>query len=231
MPDNQPEPTATVAQPKLNTPSKPKGPLKPKPTPRPSKDTGKQLQPLHNYTGKVGKFEANPDGILDRFQLETAGKVHTVKFPPHFGQELLALAQPGCEVAVLGFLKATPKGDLHLHLARLDTAGASTRPLKPALPATPSTGEAATASGPVAALQFNAKGHLCALRLEGNATELRLPPHLGEQLAARLAVGTTIVASGQRRTLRPGEVLAHPGVPAPIQIELLTAGHESFMLH
>jgi hypothetical protein len=83
----------------------------------------------------------------------------------------------------------------------------------------------------VAELKLDPKGHLRALRLDGDATELRLPPHLGEQLAARLAVGTAVVASGQRRALRPGEVLAHPGAPAPLKIELLTVGDEAFLLH
>jgi hypothetical protein len=221
-----PHPTAKA---KPDAKTKPKGHDKSKP--KPDKDADKQLQPLHSHTGKVGKFEPNPDGVLDRFQLETVGKTHTVKFPPHFGQELQKLAQPGHEVSVLGFLKTTPKGDEHLHLARLDAAGATARPLPPTPPAAPSPAEAATVSGPVAELKLDPKGHLRALRLDGDATELRLPSHLGEQLAARLAVGTAVVASGQRRALRPGEVLAHPDAPAPLKIELLTVGDESFLLH
>jgi hypothetical protein len=212
--------------------AKPKGhdKLKPKSKPKPDKNAGNQLQPLHSHTGKVGAFGANPDGVLDRFQLETAAKVYTVKFPPHFGQELRALAQPGREVSVLGFLKTTPKGDTHLHLARLDADGVTARPLPPAPPAAPSAAEAATISGPVAELKLDPKGRLQALRLNGDTTELRLPPHLGEQLAGRLAIGMAVVASGQRRTLRPGEVLAYPEVPAPLKIELLTVGNESFLL-
>jgi hypothetical protein len=112
--------------------TKPEGHDKPKP--KPDKDTDKPLQPLHRYTGRVGQFAPNPDGVLDRFQLEAADKAHTVKFPPHFGQELQHLAQPGHEVTVLGFLKTTPKGDEHLHLARLDAAGATARPLPPPPP-------------------------------------------------------------------------------------------------
>jgi hypothetical protein len=199
--------------------------------PKPDKGANRQLQPLHSHTGKVGKFEANPDGVLDRFQLETADKTHTVQFPPHFGQELLALAQPGREVTVLGFLKTTPKGEEHLHLARLDADGATARPLPPTPPATPAAAVGATISGPVAELKLDPKGRLRALHLGGEAAELRLPPHLGEQLAGRLTVGTTVVASGQRRALRPGEVLAHPNASAPIKLELLTVGDESFLLH
>ena len=220
--------TAAAAQPQTDTSSKEKGPAKPKT--KPKKEEDKQLQPLQRYSGRVGKFAANPDGVLDRFQLETADKVHTVKFPPHFGQALQQLAEVGREVAVLGFLTTTPKGDEHLHLARLDADGASARPLPPVPPAAHSAAEAATISGPVAELELDPKGHLRALRLAGDATELRLPLHLGEQLADRLAVGVAVVASGQRRTLRPGEVLAAPEALAPLKIELLTVGDESFLL-
>lgn len=231
MSDSKSKNTAAATQPQADTTSKAKGPDKPKPKPKPKKDEDKQLQPLQSYHGRVGKFDANPDGVLDRFQLETADKPYTVKFPPHFGQELQKLAQPGHEVAVLGFLKATSKGDEHLHLARLDAAGATARPLPPTPPAAPSAADAATLSGPVAELKLDPKGHLRALHLEGDATELRLPPHLGEQLAARLAVGTAVVASGQRRAPRAGEVLAHPEAPAPLKLELLTVGDASFLLH
>ena len=212
-------------KPETNGKATPKGPDKPKP--RPGKGADRQLQPLHSHTGTVGKFDANPDGVLDRFQLETPDKVYTVKFPPHFGQKLLALAQPGHEVAVLGFLKTTPKGDEHLHLARLDAAGTTTRPTPPASSGAP---EAATLSGSVAELLLDPKGQLRALRLAGDATELRLPPHLGQQLATRLTVGAAVAAGGQRRTLRPGAVLAHSNAPLPLNIELLTVGNESFLL-
>ena len=215
------------AKAKPDAPGKPKPDAKTKPKPKPDKDADKQLQPLHRHTGTVGKVDANPDGVLDRFQLETPNKAYTVKFPPHFGQELLALVQPGREVTVLGFLKTTPKGNEHLHLARLDAAGTTTRPTPPA---GPGAAEVATLSGPIAELLLDPKGHLRALRLVGDATELRLPPHLGQQLATRLTVGTAVTASGQRRTLRPGEVLAHPDAPAPLNIELLTVGAESFLL-
>ncbi|TVT43666.1 hypothetical protein FNT36_06165 [Hymenobacter setariae] len=228
MPDTKSKNTVAAAQPKANTTPKATGPAKPKP--KPKKDEVRPLQPLHSYSGRVGAFGANPDGVLDRFQLETADRTHTVKFPPHFGQELRTLAQPGHEVAVLGFLETTPKGDEHLHLVRLDAAEATARPLPPTPPAAPSAADAPTISGPVAELKLDPKGRLRALLLEGDGTELRLPPHIGEQLAARLAVGAAVVASGQRRTLRPGEVLAHPEVPAPLTVELLTVGAESFLL-
>lgn len=225
------ENTPVAAQPKPDAKPQPKGHDKPKPKPKPEKDADKHLQPLHSYTGQVGQFAANPDGVLDRFRLETTGKAYTVKFPPHFGQELQKLAQPGHEVAVLGFLKTTPKGDEHLHLARLDASGATARPLPPTPPVAASADETVTLSGPVVELVLDPKGHLRALRLEGEATELRLPPHLGEQLATHLTVGTAVVASGQRRTLRPGEVLAHPKAPTPVKVELLTVGDKSFLLH
>jgi hypothetical protein len=206
---------ATAATSKADAP-------KPKPKPGPKDKPEKQLRPLHTYTGTVGAYGANPDGVYDRFGLETVGApARTVKFPPHFGEALRALAQPGQEVAVLGYLQPTPKGDEHLHLARLDAAGTSAYP--------PVPGGAATVAlaGTIAELHLNAKGHPHGLHLAGHEAELRLPPHLGQQLAERLVPGAALSASGQQRALRPGEVAAHP---APVQIELLTLGDEAFLL-
>ena len=191
--------------------------LKPKPGPKDQKD--KQLRPLHTYTGTVGEFGANPNGVYDRFALQAAGEpACTVKFPPHFGEQLRALAQPGHEVAVLGYVHTTPKGDEHLHLTRLDAAGTSAQPGAP---------DAVTVAGTIDTLRHNPKGHLHGLRLTGENTELRLPPHLGQQLATRLVPGVALTASGPRRALRPGEVAAHP---APVQVELLLLGDEAFLL-
>jgi hypothetical protein len=147
-----------------------------------------------------------------------------VKFPPHFGQALHAAAQPGAAVTVLGYLHTTPKGDEHLHLASLEVAGRALRPT-PAGPAA----EAFAVAGKVTELLLDPKGHLRAVRLEGEPAELRLPPHLGEELAGYLKAGAHVQASGQRRADRPGEVRA-PGHPAPLQPELLTVGDQSLLI-
>jgi len=192
---------------------------KPKPKPGPKDPKKQQLHPLQAYAGTVGEYGANPDGIYDRFELHTADEpARTVKFAPHFGEELRQLAQPGQPITVLGYLHTTPKGDEHLHLASLDAAGTTARPLSP---------EATTVAGTVAELHHDPKGNLNGLRLAEDDTELRLPPHLSEPLAALLAVGTALTASGRQRSPRPGEVAAHP---APVQVELLTVGDTSFLI-
>jgi len=200
---------------------KPKPDAKVKPDKKPKPE--KQLRPLQAYPGTVGAYGANPDGVYDRFELEAAGApARTVKFPPHFGEALRALAQSGQEVTVLGYLHTTPKGDEHLHLARLDAAGTSAQPAAPGAPAP------VTLAGTIAELRLNPHGHLHGLRLADHDAELRLPPHLGQQLAERLVPGAALTASGPQRALRPGEVAAHP---APVHIELLALGDEAFLLH
>ncbi|MFD1873073.1 hypothetical protein [Hymenobacter bucti] len=214
---------AAAAKPAAAPKPKPDPKAAGKPKPGPKDKPEKQLRPLHTYAGTVGAFGANPDGVYDRFALETAGApARTVKFPPHFGEALRALAQPGQEVAVLGYLHPTPKGEEHLHLARLDAAGTSARPAAPGAPA------AVTLTGTIGELLHTPKGDLHGLRLAGHETELRLPPHLGQQLAGRLVPGAAITASGPQRAPRPGEVAAHP---APMQVELLTLGPDNFLLH
>jgi hypothetical protein len=192
---------------------------KPKPKPGPKDPKKPELRPLQAYAGTVGEYGANPDGIYDRFELHTADEpTRTVKFAPHFGEELRRLAQPHQPVTVLGYLHTTPKGDEHLHLASLDAAGTTARPASP---------DAATVAGTIAELHHDPKGNLNGLRLAEDDTELRLPPHLGQLLAQHLAVGTALTASGRQRTPRPGEVAAHP---APVHVELLTVGGESFLI-
>lgn len=215
--------TKTAAAPaaapaKTAKPAKP-GDKKPKPKPGPKDPKKQQLHPLQAYAGTVGEYGANPDGIYDRFELHAANElVRTVKFAPHFGEELRRLAQLGQPISVLGYLHTTPKGDEHLHLASLDAAGTTARPTAP---------DAATVAGTIAELHHDPKGNLNGLRLAEDDTELHLPPHLGHLLAQHLAVGTALTASGRQRTPRPGEVAAHP---APVQVELLTVGGESFLI-
>ena len=194
-----------------------------KPDPKHDKPKAK-LHKLTTHAGTVGAYGANPDGIYDRFTLATEGAERTVKFPPHFGETLHAAAQPGDAATVLGYLHTTPKGDEHLHLASLE-AGGQRLSAPPAGPAT----EPFSAQGKVAELLLDPKGHLRAVRLEGEPAELRFPPHLGTELADYLEVDAQVRASGQRRADRPGELRA-PGSPAPLQLELLMVGGQSFLI-
>ena len=183
-----------------------------------------QLHQLASYTGTVGEYGANPDGLYDRFTLATTGATHTVRFPLPFGQALHAAAQPGAVVTVLGYLHPTPKGDQHVHLASLEVGG---QPLRP----TPagSAAEAFAVAGTLTDLLLDPQGRLRAVRLAGEPAELRFPPHLGEQLADYLTVGAQVQANGPRRPDRPGELRA-PGHPAPLQPELLTVGGQSLLI-
>jgi hypothetical protein len=194
-----------------------------KPDPKHDKPKAK-LHPLAPCAGTVGEYGANPDGIYDRFTLISESKEQTVKFSPHFGQALHAAAQPGAKATVLGYVHTTPKGDEHLHLASLDVAGQALRPT-PAGPAA----EAFTIEGKVTELLLDPKGHLRAVRLAGEPAELRFPPHLGQELADHLKAGAQVQASGQRRADHPGELRA-PGSPAPLHLELLTVGGQSFLI-
>jgi hypothetical protein len=211
----KPAPKAPADKPEKDTPKKPGSePAKPK----------AQLHKLTAYAGTVGEYGANPAGVYDRFTLAAPGAAHTVTFPPHFGQALHAAAQPGAAVTVLGFLHSTPKGDEHLHLASLEVAGQPMQP-QPAGPAA----EPVAVQGEVAELLRNPQGHLHAVRLAGEASELRFPPHLGEHLAGYLLLGATVQARGTRRADHPGEVRA-PGSAAPLQLALLTVGGESLLI-
>ncbi|GAB3635819.1 hypothetical protein GCM10027422_14090 [Hymenobacter arcticus] len=219
------EAKTTKPDPKVPTDKadKPKKGKPQKPDPKYAKSKA-HLHKLTAYAGTVGEYHANPDGVYDRFTLTNNGIARTIKFPPHFGQALHAAAQPGATATAQAYPHLTPKGDEHLHLASLEVGGHTLRP-QPAGPAA----EPFTAQGTVTELLRDPKGHPRALRLTGEAAELRFPPHLGQQLADYLVVGASVQAIGQRRADRPGEVRA-PGHPAPVQLETLTVGGESFLI-
>ena len=207
-------------------PAKDKGASQNKPPkPAPPKT---QLHALHAYPGTVGHYAPNAEGVYDRFTLQAADTEHTVKFPPHFGQTLLAAAQPGSTVSVLGYVHTTPKGDAHLHLARVEAAGQSWQP-QPPVPTPPAAAELFEVEGAVSELLHSPKGHLHGVRLAGEAAELRFPPHLGEQLAALLPVGTLVQASGQRRPTHPGEVRPDSH-PAPLRVAMLTVKGDTYLV-
>jgi hypothetical protein len=206
---------------KPNAKAKPDAKAKPKGS---DKSKPKQLLPLQAYTGTVGEYRANPDGVYDGFTLAPAeGPAHLVKFPPHVGQALHALAQPGQPATVLGHPHTTPKGSQHLHLAHIEASGQQLRPSS--LKGT----EQANLHGEIAEIMRDPKGQPRGLRLVGEATELRFPLHLGPALVALVAVGATVQASGGRKPAHPGE-LRVPGSAAPVQLELLTVGGQSFLI-
>lgn len=220
--------TATAPEPKTAKAAGPPKPAKDQAThhdkpPKPAPPKA-QLHPLHTYPGTVGHYAPNAEGVYDRFTLTTADAEHTVKFPPHFGQALLAAAQPGSAVRVLGYAHTTPKGDTHLHLARVEAGGQSWQP-QPPVPAPAAAADPFEVQGTVSELLHSPKGHLHGVRLAGEAAELRFPP----QLAALLPLGAPVQASGQRRPTRPGEVRADHH-PAPLNVEILTVKDEAYLV-
>lgn len=61
-----------------------------------------ELRPLQFYAGTMVAYQPNPDGLYDTFTLTTtSGKIHTVKLPSHFTEQLRALAQPAGDRAGL----------------------------------------------------------------------------------------------------------------------------------
>jgi hypothetical protein len=227
---NNPAPTdsaAATAKPGKSENPKPK-PGKPdgdhkKPKPKPD-GKPKQLLPLQAYAGTVGEYGANPDGVYDHFALAPAeGPAQQVKFPPHAGQALHAVAQPGQSATVLGHLHTTPKGDQHLHLARIEVGGQQLRP------GAPKDTEQVDLRGTLTEILLDPRDQPRGLRLSGEATELRFPPHLGPALADLLTVGAAVQASGVRKPAHPGE-LRVPGTQPPLQLELLTVGGQSFLI-
>ncbi len=201
---------------------------KPPPKPHEKKPRPAVLQPLTAHAGQVREYLPNPDQIYDKLVLATAdGPALTIKFPPHFGQELLAAAQPGAEVALLAFAKPGPGGQAHLHLACLTVGERTLRPRPPVPPAPPTAADAVALTSEIAALRLHPDGRLHGLAL-ADGTRLKFPPPVGKALAGRVQVGAAIEVSGFHRPVRPGEAAAGEG--RSVQAEILTLGGESFLV-
>jgi hypothetical protein len=103
---------------------RPRPPRGPKP-PRGPRREREQETPMQ-ATGTIQAFMTNPHGDVDGLRLSDDTEV---KFPPHQGDSLHALAKAGDEVRVEGRRHETPRGDIHLHADRI-VATASGRVLE-----------------------------------------------------------------------------------------------------
>jgi hypothetical protein len=89
----------------------------------PKGKAGPKGEPGHDarmkVEGVVAELLTNPKGDVDGLKLDDKTEV---KFPPHLGAELKAMAKPGEKVLVAGRRHVTPKGDVHLHADRIEIA-------------------------------------------------------------------------------------------------------------
>ncbi|RSK46484.1 hypothetical protein [Hymenobacter perfusus] len=178
------------------------------------------LREVKTYSGTLSSYTTNPEGLYDGFLVNLNGTATRVHFPPHMAKALMAATKPGQTVhfeAVAGPAFSLPTATAATAAAaapRLElvsvgegtTALQLTPPVRPEATAA-TTATATTVSGTIAQLRTDERGQLRGLVLADN-TLLLVPPHVGEQLADKLKVGTSIQATALAVPATEGVVAA-----------------------
>ncbi len=194
--------TAVVvnAQTKLPVPPKDPKPGMEKPGPRPD-----ALREITTLSGTVSKMITNDDFVYDGFYLNSNGGQVLVKFPPHLGSQITAMARQGSAVSIKGFEDAAPNGEKAFHMNSITANGKTVEDTPPAVPQTPPQEISVTQSGTIKDLQKNKEGDAVVGILVDN-TILRIPPHIFQQLGQSLVKGAKISFTGFKKPDNSGEV-------------------------
>jgi len=186
----------TAAGVNAQAPVPPKGPdpgmEKPKPGP---------LKELTTISGTVSKMSTNDDFVYDGFYLNGSGGPVLVKFPPHLGSQIKAMAGP---VSVKGFEEVAPDGEKTFRMKSIMANGKTLEDTPPAVPQTPPQETSATGNGTITELQKNKEGNTVGIFVDD--TLLKMPPHVFEKLGTSLVKGAKISFTGAKKPENSGEV-------------------------
>lgn len=188
----------TAAGINAQAPVPPKGPdpgmEKPKPGP---------LREITTLSGTVSKMSANDDFVYDGFYLNARGGSVLVKFPPHLGSQMMALAKQGGQISVKGFEEVAPNGEKTFRMKSVTANGKTVEDTPPAVPQAPPQETFTTGSGTVTDLQKNREGHTVGIFVDD--TLLKMPPHVFEKLGTSLVKGAKVSFTGAKKPENSGE--------------------------
>lgn len=168
-------------------------------------------EPGHERTvsGRVDRLLRNPHDDVDGFLLDSGDEVH---FPPHLGEDVLALIRVGDRVAVTGTREPRPRGEEVFEASRIvqgKDAIDIERPRPPRGPRGPRRGEESMqASGKIVAYSENPRGDVDGLVL-ADGTEIKLPPHQSAELQSFARKGDLVEVDGRKHVTRGGAVHLH----------------------
>lgn len=156
------------------------------------------IKPTATITGKVNVVLLNHHGEIDGFLLADGTRV---KFPPHIGASLAAIAKPGQRVSVIGFTGLrTQFGTAVEGLSVTSAATGQTVIDQPPTgyetrPAAGAAGQMLSVTGSVARFLVNPAGSVDGLIMV-SGEQVKLPPHVGYLVATALRERDTITVSG-----------------------------------
>ena len=162
-------------------------------------------------SGKVQEILKNDHGDVDGLSLEDGVTIH---FPPHTGVSVTRMVVVGDRIEVRGHKHTRPKGDVVLEAERIVNGDESLDIERPQPPRRPKHGpghehdKPMNATGTVQAFVSNRHGDVDGLRLS-DGTEVKLPPHLGDELQALTKIGEKVRIEGRRHETPEGDVHLH----------------------
>jgi hypothetical protein len=154
------------------------------------------IKPTATITGEVKIVLLNHHGEIDGFLLADGTRV---KFPPHIGASLAAIAKPGQRVSVIGFTGLRTQFGTAVEGLSVTSAvtgqtvidqpptGYETRPSV--------AGQWLSVTGNVARILVNPAGSVDGL-IMASGEQVKLPPHVGYLVANALRERDTITVSG-----------------------------------
>jgi hypothetical protein len=167
-------------------------------------------QQLPAFHGKVAQYSLTPRGGVDGLVLDDGTQVHV---NPRLSTELVFLVKPGDTVTVHG-VKAE-SGSLILALSVVNDAGGKT--LVDGILNRRMHDEPVVAQGRIKAQLHNRRDELDGVVLD-DGSQIRLWPGAARRIAAQLAPGQTIYASGFGRTTLLGKLVL-PRMIGPTEAE------------
>lgn len=181
-------------------------PVPPKdPRPGMEKPGPKELKEITTISGTVSKLKTNDDFVYDGFYLNNNGGSVLVKFPPHLGSQITAIAKQGSQISIKGFEDVAPNGEKSFHMNSITANGKIVEDTPPAAPQAPPQEVSVSESGTITDLQKNKEGD-AVVGIFVDDTLLKMPPHIYQQLGQSLVKGTKISFTGFKKPDNSGEV-------------------------
>lgn len=161
------------------------------------------------HSGKVEKFLKNDHGDIDGLKFADGFDVH---FPPHVGRRVVEVIETGSEASVWGRKETLPRGEVVFEASRIESGNETIQVDRPHPPGGPRGKRGAdqpmNATGTVAEFTTNHHGDVDGLLLSDD-TEVKFPPHLGEQLQSIVKTGDRIEIAGRRHVTPHGDIHLH----------------------
>jgi hypothetical protein len=150
-----------------------------------------------SFNGTVEHYLLNPEGIDDGLLLENGLQV---KFPPHMGERLTEVIQPGDRITVSGVPGAPAEWGQEIRAYQITNADTQQTivdqpPAYPPRPPVDSRYENLTVSGTAERWLVGLRGEIKGIVLSSGA-QIKFPPHVGYQLVNLARQGAEIQAEG-----------------------------------